>query len=221
MSENSTGWLINSFVFKHPFTCLIVGPSGCGKTKLLTSILENKDMLIDNKIDKIIFCYKEYQPSYDLIKSLNKNVYFNQGVYEEKLNKSTRNLIIFDDLMKETIDNSFIQDLFTIDSHHRNTSVILISHNLFPKGKHSRTISLNANYLILFNNPRDKTQINVLARQIYPENPNFLLQVFEDAIENIKHGYLFLDFRQDTAKKNRIQTNIISKNIRIIYTQKK
>ena len=69
MSENSNGWLINSFVFKHPFTCLIVGPSGCGKTKLLTSILENKEMLVDNKIDKIIFCYKEYQPSYDLIKS--------------------------------------------------------------------------------------------------------------------------------------------------------
>jgi GTPase SAR1 family protein len=215
-----SGWLINSYVFKHPFTCLIVGPSGCGKTQLLTSILQNKDVLFNNKIDNIIFCYKEYQPSYDTIKNLNKNVYFNQGVYEEKLDKSTRNLIIFDDLMKETIDNSFIQDLFTIDSHHRNTSVILISHNLFPKGKHSRTISLNTNYLILFNNPRDKTQINVLARQIYPENPNFLLEVFEDAIDAINHGYLFLDFRQDTLKRNRIQTNIIPNNIRILYTPK-
>jgi GTPase SAR1 family protein len=213
-------WLIEQYIFKHPFTCLMVGPSGCGKTNLLVSILQNKDLLINKDIDNIIYCYKEYQESYDLIKTYCSNIYFHHGIYDKPLNKSFRNLIIFDDLMKETIENSFIQDLFTIESHHRNTSVILITHNLFPKGKYARTISLNTNNLILFNNPRDKTPISVLARQMFPENPSFLMDVYEDAAENTKYGYVFIDFRQDTLSKNRIQTNIAKEKIRIIYTLK-
>jgi GTPase SAR1 family protein len=213
-------WLVDEYIFKHPFTCLVVGPSGCGKTNFLVSLLKNKDTLINEKIENIIYCYKEYQTSYDLIKNFCSNIHFNHGVYDKPLNKSIKNLIIFDDLMKETIENSFIQDLFTIESHHRNTSVILITHNLFPKGKYARTISLNTNNLIIFNNPRDKTPISVLARQMFPEYPNFLIDVYEDATQNTKYGYIFIDFRQDTPNKNRIQTSVTNEKFRIIYTLK-
>jgi ABC-type ATPase with predicted acetyltransferase domain len=211
-------WLVDSYVFKHPFTCLIVGPSGCGKTELLIEILRHQNILFNNELEKIIFCYKEYQPSYDKLKSIIPNIIFHQGVYDNEFNKKIKNLVIFDDLMKETLDNSSIQDLFTIESHHKNTSVILISHNLFVKSKFARTINLNTNYLILFNNPRDKSQINVLSRQMYPNNTNFLIKVFNDAVASKQHGYLFIDFRLDTIEKNRIFTNIIPNEPRIIYT---
>ena len=40
--------------------------------------------------------------------------------------------------------------------------------NLYYQGKESRTMSLNSQYLVLFNSPRDQQQVMVLARQMYP-----------------------------------------------------
>jgi hypothetical protein len=39
--------------------------------------------------------------------------------------------------------------------HHRNISVMYIVQNLFHRGKHHRTIGLNAHYMVVFKNPRD------------------------------------------------------------------
>lgn len=57
--------------------------------------------------------------------------------------------------MKENGSDSSIYDLFCIDSHHRSISVFLMTQNLFPKEKNARAISLNCDYIILMNNPRD------------------------------------------------------------------
>src|SRR5258706_1291764 len=54
-------------------------------------------------------------------------------------------------------------------SHHRNVSVLYLTQNLFFKSKHSRTMSLNSHYIIVFKNPRDVTQIKTLAAQMRSE----------------------------------------------------
>jgi len=55
-----------------------------------------------------------------------------------------------------------IVDLFTKGSHHKNLSVILISQN---QGRSPwSTWSLNANYIVVFKNPCDRTQIYHLTR---------------------------------------------------------
>ena len=104
-------------------------------------------------------------------------------------------------------------------SHHKNTSVFFISQNIFSKGKFARDISLNTNYLIIFLNSRDQLQFQVLARQIFPTNTKFLIESFEDATKK-PHGYLFLDLKQTTEFKNRIQSGILPNQLRVIYTQK-
>ena len=85
-----------------------------------------------------------------------------------------RNLIVFDDQMIDASKDKRIVNLFTRGSHHRNLSVIYIVQNLFHQGKGSRSISLNSHYLVLFKNPRDKLQILTLAKQMYPEQTDFL-----------------------------------------------
>ena len=45
----------------------------------------------------------------------------------------------------------------------------------FYQGKFSRTINLNFNCMILFKNPRDRLQINVLAQQMFPTQEGFFL----------------------------------------------
>ena len=63
-------------------------------------------------------------------------------------------------------DEEKIKLWFTRKEHHINASVVYNTHNLFQQSNFSHTISLNAHYLVLFQSPRDKMQINVLANQL-------------------------------------------------------
>jgi hypothetical protein len=77
-------------------------------------------------------------------------------------------LIILEDLRFEAGRDPKILNIFTTDSHHKNISVIFVTHNIFSNQKHFRTISLNCQYIILTNNPRDRLQITILAKQMFP-----------------------------------------------------
>jgi len=78
--------------------------------------------------------------------------------------------------MEECGKDKIVVNLFTKDSHYINISVFFISQNLFSKDKNCRTISINSRYLVLMNNPRDKLQIEVLARQMFPNNSKYLIE---------------------------------------------
>lgn len=216
-------WLIDSYVFKHPFTCLIAGPTQCGKTYFISQVLLYKDILINPVPQRTIYCYMMWQPIYDEIRNANPNIEFHQGLidFESELNESENNLLILDDLMNECDNSQSIMSLFTVGSHHKNTSVFFLVQNLFSRGKYMRTISLNSHYIILFKNPRDRLQILTLARQMFPNKIKFLIESFDDASENKSHSYLFLDLKQQTENKNRVQTAIIPGEKRILYTSKK
>jgi hypothetical protein len=71
--------------------------------------------------------------------------------------------------------------------------------------------------MILFRNPRDKQQIQILARQMFPNNSRFLIESFEDATLK-PHGYLLIDLNQNSEMRNRIQTGILPNEKRIFYT---
>ena len=214
-------WIIDTEVFVHPFNCIISGPTMGGKTFLLKEILKYKDILIKPSPTNLIYCYKAWQPSYDEIKSNILNIQFVEGLVDtEILTPSVVNLIIFDDLMNECINSNTIMNLCTVGSYHKNTSVFFLSQNIFSKGKFARDITLNSSYMIIFRNPRDQQQVQILARQIYPNNSRFLIDSFEDATK-LPYGYLLLDLKQSTETINRIQTGILPTQQRIIFTMRK
>ena len=108
--------------------------------------------------------------------------------------------------------------LFTKGSHHRNISVILITQNLFHQARYCRDISLNAKYIVLLKNIRDKNQFTHLARQVYPEDSAGLYKAYLDSTKN-SHGYFLLDFSQDTDDQLRFRTNIFPDEVPpTIYT---
>jgi hypothetical protein len=196
---------------------LLAGPTMSGKSQHMIQIINNINTMMSPPPDRIVYCYARLQDSFASIPGLE----LNEGLPDiDSFDATKNNMVILDDLMNECDDNPDIQKLFRVDAHHKNISTFLITQNLFSKGKCARTISLNSNYLIIFNNPRDRAQIQHLSRQMFPANPRFLNECYTDACESKPYGYLFLDLTQKTKQRHRVQTNIFPGETRIIYQSK-
>ena len=104
-------------------------------------------------------------------------------------------LFILDDLLNDVYSSRQVCDLFTKGSHHRNISVILITQNIFHQDRHCRDISLNAQYLVLLKNVRDRSQFSRLAQQVYPQNREALYSSYLQATAR-PHVYIVLDLTQ-------------------------
>lgn len=213
---HSAEYLSSQTLFKAPFTCMLAGPSQSGKTSLLINILQNMNTLIDRPPTRIVYCYSAAQDAFSLLGNL--NIEFVQGLPRvEEFDPNVNNMIILDDLMSACEREQSIQTLFTVHSHHSNISVFILTQNLFSKGPCARTISLNCRYLIVFNNPRDGSQIRTLGSQMYPDRPTFLTSAYKDAIESQEFGYLFIDNTQSQSAKYRVSTFILPNESRIFY----
>ena len=134
----------------------ISGQTGSCKTQLVYKFLTHiNDMYSKDPPSKRLYCYGIHQ---DLFEQMER--YSKQGLPTvEELDKFTRDkrhkLIIIDDLMQEVMQNKDMELLFTQGTHHKCVSVILITQNLYPGGKHARTIALNMWYMVLMKNLRD------------------------------------------------------------------
>lgn len=198
---------MNYMKFIHPFTCLVAGPKCSGKTVLVTDILKNSIKVIDNiKQPKICWAYGVWQKGYN---DFDKKISLHEGLPDEQYLLSNKiNIIVIDDLMNELGDNFQLVNLFTKGSHHLNISVFFIVQNIFHKSKYMRNISLNCHYLLLMKNPRDRSQIMCLARQLYPTKSKKFIESYEEAT-NEPYSYIKIDLRATTPDKYRLQTNII------------
>lgn len=232
--------------WKHPWTSIVCGPTGCGKTIFVKTFLRHLSRMSNVRFERILFYYAEWQDAYQrlhcdtgereeekseskysdntLVKSRKNIIEFREGLPrpEDYSNDPlSPKLVIIDDLMRESSSCDAIVDLFTKGSHHKNLSVILISQNLFHQGRGQRDISLNANYIVVFKNPRDRAQIRHLARQVYPDDPKFMEEAYYDATSK-PHGYLLLDLKQSTPDEYRFRTCIFPEDtLHYVYIPRK
>jgi hypothetical protein len=195
--------------FKQPFSCIIAGPSGSDKSSFCIKLLQNLESLCtESRFDGgILWCYGEKNAVPSLKFVSGKRIEFHEGVPENFENSERKPaLIILDDLLNETYSEEVCQ-LFAKGLHHRNISVLLITQNMFQQGRYCRTISLNAKYIVIIKNVRDKHQFWHVARQVHPENSVSLYNAYLDATRT-PHSYLLLDLAQDTDDRERLRTRI-------------
>lgn len=215
---NATGELYFDPRLQGPFTCLLAGPTGCGKTQLVFEIIENNRDLINPPVGEITYCYGQWQ---SIFKRYEDRVKFHEGLpsREELLHTdrdtSQHSLLVIDDLLDRE-DAPLVRDLFIKGSHHRNTSVIFITQNLFLPLKEYRTLSLNAHYMIVFKNPRDMSQIQALSRQVFPGNPSFLRDVYNKET-SAPHSYILLDFKQSTPTDLIVRNSVTTPSRTTVY----
>ena len=168
-------------------------------------------------IDTVVWFYGIHQPLYEKI----PHVTFVEGLPENFKDYIKGNtLFVIDDLMTECANDKRLTMLFTKGCHHLNLSVIFITQNLFYRGTQIRDISLNSQYMILFKNRRDLSQIMHLGRQLYPGRSKFFQEAYENATRS-PYSYLAIDLRNETPEDARLRTRILPGEIQYIYKPKK
>ena len=198
---------------KTPFTCMVAGGSGSGKSTLITAIITNLAKALDRIPDQIVIAYSRMQPLYEeMERAAPCPVSFVAGL-DEEFKTVPNTLLIIDDL-QGTKHTRTIGQWFTKNSHHYDTSVFYLVQNVFDKAPEHRTISLNAHYIIAFKNPRDTSQITHLAKQVYPHAPRVLVDAYKKATHKA-HGYLVLDFRQDTDDLYRLREGVFADDVSV------
>jgi len=160
----------------------------------------------------VVLYYDMWQPIYDKMKAENLVSKFIKGFPDVKSVESLEEyssiggtLIIIDD--QALAVNKELAKIFTVTARHSSASIIYLTQNLFTKQPYFRDISLQATYLVLFKNPRDKSAIKYLANQLMPVGPQFVGEVYEDALRE-PYSYLLIDLHQQTNDAIRFRTNI-------------
>lgn len=195
--------------FKHPFTAMVAGPTGSGKTYLVRDILLNHSTVMHAMPKfKVLWAYGQWQSLYTE-KVNGVSISYVEGLPEQSaIEECSPSLIVVDDLMTELANDKKMTNLFTKGSHHMNISVIFIVQNLFYNAKEMRTININTSYFVLLKNPRDKSQIEHLGKQMFPGTKGYLRDAYHDAT-SMPYGYLIVDCKSDTDDRLRLRTRIL------------
>ena len=196
--------------FKKNAKLLLSGPSGSGKTQFVYNLIKNSH-LFKQKFVQIIFIYNVYQNIYDKIKNISpipvRFIHNSEINFEEFILNSDveNNLIIIDDQILVS-DIAIYSKLFTVWSRHKNISSIFITQKLFLNNEGYRIISDNADYIVLFSNPRNLTSISVLGSQILPGDTKTFKMIYHDATSK-PFSHLLCDFTQDQQNFLRFRSN--------------
>jgi vacuolar-type H+-ATPase subunit F/Vma7 len=208
-----------------PFSLMIASTSGSGKTTLVSKIVKEQLNATTKKFDVIVVLYSAGVAQYQDYSAYCKYFLLIKepinGMVLEDLplfNKDNTSLLIIGNIRvcvlncvcvcqyflffaDDSIDTSnsalhnTISKFVTVFRQHRNVSVILITHHIYPNQRIYTTISRNLSYLILLNSPRSGSSIATLSRQIYPSNAEFLTDAYKQCMARGAFASLVIDLR--------------------------
>ena len=191
------------FTLKEGSSMLVCCPTMSGKSTFVHALLNDR-RIFSTPPEKVYWFHGQETEE---LKS--KHGYIVQEGLPESFDYIPRNsVVILDDLMNEAKDHEGVTKLFTKLVHHNNLFVINITQNFFLNSKETRTRRLNSQYIVLFKNPSDVSQVHTIGRQMYPHTPNFLAEANAKATKH-PHGYIFIDLRQETPDFLRIRSRIL------------
>lgn len=174
--------------FKTPFAMSISGASMSGKSQFIVRLIENRHLLFDAEIKRIIYCVPETlalrpNPIFEQIKATFPTAELNLGLPDiVKLNltlaANSGVLLCIDDLMKSFFENEDMLTLLTAGVHHLALNLIFVIQDHYLNAKHRLTFMKNCSYRVIFFNRLDLTEIRTISTQIC-QQPKFLLDSFE------------------------------------------
>ena len=188
-----------------PCNSCVSGVSGSGKTTLVHKILTYKDDLYDKPVHEVLYCMSVDQPLFTEMRKTVPGLKFRRGIpSEEDLNVFTDGsrhcIVVLDDLMEEVVRSVEAQNLFTKFAHHKFISVLYIAQNLYAQGKCSRNLSMNTHYFFILSNPRDISQIGILAKQT--GLGDILKNSYRESVLKKPYGYLLVSLHPGDVSRH-------------------
>ena len=197
-----------------PENFLICGSSGSGKSTFLENLLATPSIWT-GPIDKVIYCYgiqtstvenfAKHRPDISLIQGLPRNLSQPREMFSPQQN----NVLVFDDLSSETQNCRDFTNMLIRGSRHCNCTMISLEHFLLADSRERRLQSPHWHQMCLFKNQRCAHQIAAVARQSAIAHPKLIQKAYAEATA-VPHGYLILDFRNETPAEMRLITNVFS-----------
>lgn len=198
------------FRFSIPCSGIIAGQSKCGKSTLAYEIVINRDRWIKGDVARIIYLYSYLSKDFTALKAQDpENVVLVDNFESLDENVVRNSLIIIDDALSYMHNKKYVRqitDYFTKRVHHENLFVLFLTQNIFSDSM--RTISINSDFLVLFNSPRSKGTVINIARDFSPGNTSYVLEAYNKAVSAGAHSYLILDFRQQVPNRFRVRDRI-------------
>ena len=211
--------------FEIPSNMMIVGPTSSGKTTWLKNLVRHKKEYFKVEPKTMLLFYKEHQNIYNEMEKImndGKTGKENFPVFKKYRNppksvqelkdifiaypKSVPKIVVFDDYLDEV--GPALKHLFTVLTHHHSCFTVFLSQTLFDKSKELRTLSINTQYMVLFNNPRDRMSVSQLAKQVFPGKVDLLNKAYKEATRGRGYGYILLDFHQKQDDRVRVRSHI-------------
>jgi len=157
----------------------------------MREIIRNLENHVDEPMDEILWYYGVPTSEMDL-----EGVQYIQGLpsLEDLMSDpSKRRLVVIDDGIEELRENkAYTTRLLTRTVHHGNLLLFVLLQGLFHL---PRVVRTNCHYMILMPSPMDQLSVRNLARQVFPRNPDALIEMYDNAMKSDKFGHLFLDFK--------------------------
>lgn len=196
---------------RTPCGIVVSGSSGSGKSTFIKKVFKHMKCLFDTEFASILWCYGEETAIPTDLETHGIPFRTYSGVPKEwnliDLGISSPALVVMEDLIEQAYDSQSVAELFTKKIHHLNLTCIFTTQNFFYQSKFSRTISLNASYIILMRNVRDQSQFAHLARQIEPHHSRQLVKAYNEAIQE-KFSYFLIDLHPQSEDALRYRTCI-------------
>lgn len=195
---------------------VVASPSKSGKSTLVNDLLMEAHHYFTTPSRRVYYFYNVWSPTFDGLKKAGKVTEFVKGIctaewLEEKCaagSEANDTTIVLDDQALNITKD--VAEIFSVGSHQYGINFILLAQNLFTKNKHFRDASLNATYIVLGKNPRDKSSVRHLAQQMFPGRSRELIDAYDLATKE-PFTHLLLDFNQDVPEHLRMRSNILSK----------
>ena len=112
-------------------------------------------------------------------------------------------------------DNEIITSLFTVRGHHLHATIVLITQNLFHKNMRETYISVH--YLLLLDQPRDKSSYICIGRQSFPGN-KFFTEAYVKCVAEKPFGMLFVDLHpKNKFLRTCVRSSIFPDSVTLLY----
>ena len=196
---------------KENFKLFLSGPSRCGKTFFVADFLQNLHKITKDPPSFTIYVYKTWQCKFDEMKHL-VNVFIDEENVVEKIKEYATGksiLVVFDDMINSK-SLSTLATLFTVDGRHMNMSLMFLTQRMFVNNEYFRQISQNCDYFVVFKNPRNSSEIRMLAQQITPGSLH-LINIYIEATKD-PFSFLFINLTQECEPEVKYLSQLFSKD---------